>query len=70
MTCGNQGQPTIAAVRARWLWVKTGEPSLTTENEQNGLLRRSTYQGVRLRVLTHIDPQPAPAHLNVFENAI
>ena len=29
-----------------WVWVKTGLPGLTRENEQNGLLRRSTYPGL------------------------
>ena len=36
-----------------WLWVKTRLPGLTTKNEQKGLLRRSTYAGLGICVLTH-----------------
>ena len=48
-------------------WVKTPEPWLTTDNGQTGLLRASTNQGLRLRVLTHSHISPLGQVLSFFE---
>ena len=44
----------IGTKQYAWLWVKTGLPGLTSQNEQNEQLPRSTYPGLG----KGLDPQP------------